>query len=531
MSKAEPKPAGASATLETLAERCRLTITEDSIDGGQDFRFLAIDLHERIPVPANLPSIAGRHDGGEPAMIFLVPADANLSRKNGEGRVVRDLGNKMVREIKRELLEPGSVLIPEVEKLPEYLPQDDVIRDAIMRYQKLCWSEKENDLARREMEEIDNMLAGAARVEGTTPMLIDGLMRERGVSVVFGDWDEFKTTLVLDWAIHLAYGIPWQNRRVNGCPVLWYALEGVEEIPERVKAVQAQLKNGKGSAWGEGNAPIFVRDRIPATFEKWRDEVREVKLTFEKYHDNRMSCDLTPKAEYSDFVRYGWEGVPGLLLVIDTLSMALGEHDEKGPKAVAFVNDCLNLLKPDPEAENAEWRYRPPVEHVIIIHHQTKTATVFAGHRAIAANTSGLYRVFRHGERVDKERSMSFTVHPIRTKGMPRPPKMRFEAQIVPVPGADRQTVIVKNQATGIPKALGPIIEALREVEDDGEIGKDELNKCLDVVANKGGKDGGAKRKARQRYRDQLVKAGVIEPVDDENGNVTCYRFHDTVAV
>ena len=35
-------------------------------------------------------------------------------------------------------------------------------------------------------------------------MLIDGLMRERGVSVFYGDFDEFKTTLVLDMMAHVA---------------------------------------------------------------------------------------------------------------------------------------------------------------------------------------------------------------------------------------------------------------------------------------------------------------------------------------
>jgi len=43
-------------------------------------------------------------------------------------------------------------------------------------------------------------------------MLIEGLMRERGVSLVYGDFDEFKTTLVLDMMAHVAMGVPWQGR-------------------------------------------------------------------------------------------------------------------------------------------------------------------------------------------------------------------------------------------------------------------------------------------------------------------------------
>ncbi len=227
----------------------------------------------------------------------------------------------------------------------------------------------------------------------------------------------------------------------------------------------------------------------------------------------------------SDWAGYGQDDTKGLVVVIDTLSMALGEHDEKGPKAVAFVNDCLNLLKLDPEAESKTWRYHPPVDHVIIIHHQTKTSTEFAGHRAIAGNTSGLYRVFRHGKRMDEERPMSFTVHAIRTKGMLRPPKMRLEAEVVSVPGADRQTVLVKDKAKSIPKKLMPIIEALRGLDDHEDISKADVNACLDVISK--GSDN-AKRAARKRNFEVLTKAGVLEPVEDDSGKVTTYRFHDT---
>ena len=36
---------------------------------------------------------------------------------------------------------------------------------------------------------------------------------------------------------------------------------------------------------------------------------------------------------------------------------------------------------------------------------------------------------------------------------------------------------------------------------------------------------------ARKRSRDELEAAGVLEPVEDDNGKVAFYRFHDTGAV
>ena len=42
---------------------------------------------------------------------------------------------------------------------------------------------------------------------------------------------------------------------------------------------------------------------------------------------------------------------------------------------------------------------------------------------------------------------------------------------------------------------------------------------------------GNAQRAARKRSRDALEAAGVLEPVEDENGKVAFYHFHDTGAV
>jgi hypothetical protein len=47
------------------------------------------------------------------------------------------------------------------------------------------------------------------------------------------------------------------------------------------------------------------------------------------------------------------------------------------------------------------------------------------------------------------------------------------------------------------------------------------------VEPRQGGKDGPAKRKARQRLRERLEEAGVLEGIEDDTGKVTLYSFHD----
>ena len=80
----------------------------------------------------------------------------------------------------------------------------------------------------------DDFFASQVEFDVETPMLIEGLMRESGVSVFYGAFDEFKTTLVLDMMAHVAAGAAWQGHKVKPHAVIWYALEGKEEIPIRL---------------------------------------------------------------------------------------------------------------------------------------------------------------------------------------------------------------------------------------------------------------------------------------------------------
>jgi len=173
----------------------------------------------------------------------------------------------------------------------------------------------------------------------------------------------------------------------------------------------------------------------------------------------------------------------------------------------------------------------PVAAHIIVIHHQTKTGIGFAGHGAIAANTHGLYRVHRFGKITDTERPFAGQITPIRVKGIPRPAPIRFDVDVVRVEGTKQTAAILKNKATAIPKEIRPIIDAFRELDNPEEITPAELNECIDVVAASGAKDGSAKRKARQRNREKLEAAGVIEAVEDDNGKLAFYRFHDTAAM
>tara|TARA_B100000315_G_C14514445_1_gene558515 strand:- start:608 stop:1408 length:801 start_codon:yes stop_codon:yes gene_type:complete len=235
------------------------------------------------------------------------------------------------------------------------------------------------------------------------------------------------------------------------------------------------------------------------------------------------------------------------IIVIDTLSLALGGEDEKGPRVVGFINECLDLIKWLPDINNPhdrntdpdkfdkwnednpdlEYFTSPAASHIIIIHHQTKTGNDFAGHRAVGANTQNIYRVHRSGKISDASRPFAGQLTPVRTKDIMRPAPISFEVDVVSVEGTKRTAAILKDKAKAIPKKLEPIIKALRKLDDHEEIRREDLNACLDEVSKS---TGSAQRAARKRNRESLEAAGVLVPVEDDSGKVAFYRFHDTGA-
>jgi hypothetical protein len=69
--------------------------------------------------------------------------------------------------------------------------------------------------------------------------LIDGVIAERELTVLYAPPGEGKTFLALDFALHVAAGRDWNEHTVNPGRVLYIAGEGVSGLPARVKAWHA----------------------------------------------------------------------------------------------------------------------------------------------------------------------------------------------------------------------------------------------------------------------------------------------------
>jgi hypothetical protein len=491
-------------------------------------------------VPA-VPGLSNIAYGQSARVFYLVPAALDLPERFERHRVISDadvLSNGIATVASGAALEAGEIAA------------------ALGAYSHAAWQARDDRNARRELERNRTgdkpLFAGALPIEPTAPMLVEGLVRQNGVSVFYGAFDEFKTTLLLDMAVHVAMGATWQGRKVAPRPVIWYALEGADEIPVRVRALTAKL-HGKQSAWGDDFAPLVVRDRIPESWIAWRTEIAQLRDAINSHREARQQLQ-----ELDQFTAY--DGVPPLV-VVDTLSIALGGEDEKGARAAGFISTCLDLLKERPDLDNlpdlwdpdipggldkraeAEWLKQNPgrvasvcidqpvAEHIFIAHHATKSGTDFGGHRAIGADTHGLYRIHRFGSMANNERPYAGQLTPLRVKGIARPAPLRFEVQVVCVEGTEQTAAILKDKAAEIPEELAPAIEAVRELENRDAIPPADLNACLDLVAAGDGRSGNATRQMRKRIRDRLEAAGVIEPIENDDGKVTAYCFHHTSAV
>ncbi len=66
--------------------------------------------------------------------------------------------------------------------------------------------------------------------------LVENYLVEGTVGMLYGKWRHKKTFLALDWALSVAMGVPWLERKVNQGKVLYVVAEGASGIGDRTRA-------------------------------------------------------------------------------------------------------------------------------------------------------------------------------------------------------------------------------------------------------------------------------------------------------
>ncbi|HEY0877868.1 MAG TPA: AAA family ATPase [Zeimonas sp.] len=92
--------------------------------------------------------------------------------------------------------------------------------------------------------------------------IIKGVLPQAELAIVFGESGSGKTFLVLDLIAHVARGIPYRDRRVNGGNVVYIAAEGVAGVRNRIVAYcrYAEIEPDALALGIIADAPNFLED-------------------------------------------------------------------------------------------------------------------------------------------------------------------------------------------------------------------------------------------------------------------------------
>ena len=192
-----------------------------------------------------------------------------------------------------------------------------------------------------EFEEFD---AVVAQDVAAAPALIDGLLDQGAMSVIYGDSNAGKTFVALDICFHIGAGIPFSGMETTRGLVVYIAAEGGQGAKKRLKA---------------------LRRKFPTQSVDFLLLVSPVDL-------RRPGADLAPLVEALRAI-----GRPIALIVIDTLSRAMAGGDENSSVDMGAMVKHFDLL-----------RKATVPAHLMVVHHTGKDKAKGArGHSLLRAAT------------------------------------------------------------------------------------------------------------------------------------------------
>ena len=178
--------------------------------------------------------------------------------------------------------------------------------------------------------------------------LIEGVLDQGTVALLYGKWGTLKTFIALDWAASVATGRAWQGRATKQRKALYVAAEGAFGYRARVAAWQ--------QGWGI--------DLPTGDFMVYPDPVNLMK-----------SAEVQALCTLVDHFGYG-------IVVLDTLARCMVGADENGAKDCGVVIDALGQLR----------RSTPGGLGVAVgVHHTGKDAKTLRGNSAFEGGADTVY--------------------------------------------------------------------------------------------------------------------------------------------
>ncbi|MCF6386533.1 helicase RepA family protein [Mycobacterium sp. MBM] len=225
--------------------------------------------------------------------------------------------------------------------------------------------------------------------------LIDNVLDQGTVALLYGRWGTGKSFIALDWAASVATKRSWQGRASQHRQVLYVAAEGAFGMKGRCDA----WETGWHTQIGDGDLDILPRP---------------VNLT------NRM--EVGNLAALIDWSGYGF-------VVIDTLARCMVGADENSAKDCGEVIDALTRLR---EAT-------PDGRGVILgVHHTGKDGKTLRGSSAFEGGADTVYAVNKDGGLIVLDRE----------KRKDGPKTDRHELRLDPIPGTPSVVISASNLFT-----------------------------------------------------------------------------------
>jgi hypothetical protein len=191
--------------------------------------------------------------------------------------------------------------------------------------------------------------------------LIDNVLDQGTVALLYGKWGSYKSFIALDWAASVATGRAWQGRSTEQRRVLYIAAEGAFGL------------SGRMDAWEQG----------------WRTTI----------HDGALDTlprpvNLTNAAEVRNLAALiDWNGYS--FIVFDTLARCMVGADENSAKDCGEVVDALHRLR----------EHTPNSRGVVTgVHHTGKDGKTFRGSSVFEAGADTVYSTTLDGAAVILER-------------------------------------------------------------------------------------------------------------------------------
>lgn len=419
--------------------------------------------------------------------------------------------NDLVAKAKKQAKKMSSVKLPEqtddVRQVGEHQPEGV---QQVADHQSEAVDDKLADTPPsrfrfRSMEEV--------RTSEPPDFLIDDVMFQQGLVVLYGEYGAGKTFLGVDMAASIATGTPWFGHEiVETCPVVYVALEGGYGLDERLNAYEkAHGINLDKDAITVVDGPLLVAEQAAVL-----DFLTELELRVPK----------------------------GAVVFVDTLARAMGGTNENTAEDMGAAIAAAQAIEKVTEGP------------VVLVHHPGKDASKgLRGSYALPAAADTVIKITReNGDSrkwsVEKQKdapegtSGRFTLKGVNLGPHPkRPCKMRNSAVIQPITYADVEKQMASARgllATQIVVAMGSDLKGEYTGKVLSALASDpqtlwtagDLNEVANVACGKEkvGRVTNTVKSRRLRATDALIEADLLIETTDVDGEAT-YELADLAAV